>query len=111
MTEKRNIEIKVRLNRKEADNLFKRVKRSRLSREAYLRHLINDKIPQDAPPPDYYSMMQQLYRVGNNLNQIAQKAHTLNVIDVQRYDAACQQFEATVKTITEAVINPQPMNR
>lgn len=75
--EKRNIEIKVRLNRKEADNLFKRVKRSRLSREAYIRHLINDLVPQDAPPPDYYAMMQQLYRIGNNLNQIAKKAHTL----------------------------------
>ena len=111
MTEKRNIEIKVRLNRKEADNLFKRVKRSRLSREAYLRHLINDKIPQDAPPPDYYSMMQQLYRIGTNLNQIAQKAHTLNVIDVQRYDAAVHKFEEAVKQITEAVICPRPMDR
>lgn len=111
MTEKRNIEIKVRLNRKEADNLFKRVKRSRLSREAYLRHLINDKIPQDAPPPDYYSMMQQLYRIGTNLNQIAQKAHTLNAIDVQRYDAAVHKFEEAVKQITEAVICPRPMDR
>lgn len=111
MTEKRNIEIKVRLNRKEADNLFKRVKRSRLSREAYLRHLINDKIPQDAPPPDYYSMMHQLYRIGTNLNQIAQKAHTLNVIDVQRYDAAVHKFEEAVKQITEAVICPRPMDR
>lgn len=110
MTEKRNIEIKVRLNRKEADNLFKRVKRSRLSREAYLRHLINDKIPQDAPPPDYYSMMQQLYRIGTNLNQIAQKAHTLNVIDVQRYDVAVHKFEEAVKQITEAVICPRPMD-
>lgn len=111
MTEKRNIEIKVRLNRKEADNLFKRVKRSRLSREAYLRHLINGVVPQDAPPPDYYSMMQQLYRIGTNLNQIAQKAHTLNVIDVQRYDAAVHKFEEAVKQITEAVICPRPMDR
>lgn len=111
MTEKRNIEIKVRLNRKEADNLFKRVKRSRLSREAYLRHLINDKIPQDAPPPDYYSMMQQLYRIGTNLNQIAQKAHTLNAIDVQRYDAAVHKFEEAVKQITEAVVSPRPIEK
>lgn len=37
-------------------------------------------------------MMQQLYRIGNNLNQIAQKAHTLNVIDVQRYDTAVSQL-------------------
>ena len=111
MTEKRNIEIKVRLNRKEADNLFKRVKRSRLSREAYLRHLINGVVPQDAPPPDYYSMMQQLYHIGNSLNQIAQKAHTLNVIDVQRYDSAVQKFEDAVIQISEAVICPKPMNR
>lgn len=111
MTEKRNIEIKVRLNRKEADNLFKRVKRSRLSREAYLRHLINGVAPQDAPPPDYYSMMQQLYHIGNSLNQIAQKAHTLNVIDVQRYDSAVQKFEEAVIQISEAVICPKPMNR
>ena len=39
-----------------------------------------------APPPDYYSMMRELHKIGNNLNQIAQKAHVLNVIDVQRYD-------------------------
>ena len=111
MMEKRNIEIKVRLNRKEADNLFKRVKRSRLSREAYISHLINDLVPQDAPPPDYYAMMQQLYRIGNNLNQIAKKAHTLNVIDVQRYDTAVSQFEAAVKEITAAVLQPRPMNQ
>ena len=111
MTEKRNIEITVRLNRKEADNLFKRVKRSRLSREAYLRHLINGVVPQDAPPPDYYSMMQQLYRIGTNLNQIAQKAHTLNVIDVQRYDAAVHKFEEAVKQITEAVVRPRPIDK
>ena len=107
----RNVKIQIWLNKKEAESLQKKAKRCNISVAAYIRHLINDLIPQEAPPPDYYAMMQQLYRVGNNLNQSAQKAHTLNVIDVQRYDAACQQFEAAVKTITEAVVNPQPMNR
>ena len=105
----RTIEIKVRLNRKEAEALNKRVKKSRLSREAYLRHLISGVVPRDAPPPDYFSMMRELHGIGNNLNQIAQKAHTLNVMDVQRYDTAVRQFEAAVRTITEAVILPQPM--
>lgn len=107
---KRTIEIKVRLNRKEAESLNKRVKKSRLSREGYLRHLINGSIPREAPPPDYYAMMRELYRIGNNLNQVAQKAHTLNVIDVQRYDAGVRLFEAAVKQITEAVVLPQPMD-
>ena len=105
----RNIEIKVRLNRKEAESLNKRVRKSRLSREAYLRHLINGSVPRDAPPPDYYSMMRELYHVGNNRTQSAQKAHTLNVLDVQRYDTAVREFETAVRKITEAVVLPRPM--
>ena len=80
---KRNVAILFRLNRKEAEALDKKVKKSGLSREAYLRHLISGVVPRDAPPPDYYSMMRELHRIGNNLNQIAQKAHVLNVLDVQ----------------------------
>ena len=106
----RTIEIKVRLNRKESEMLNKRVKKSGLSREAYIRHLINGSIPRDAPPSDYFSMMKELYHIGNNLNQIAQKAHVLNVIDVQRYDASVRQFEAVVKQITKAVVEPERMN-
>ena len=106
---KRNVAILFRLNRKEAEALDKKVKKSGLSREAYLRHLISGVVPRDAPPPDYYSMMRELHRIGNNLNQIAQKAHILNVLDVQRYDLDMRMFEDTVKKITEAVVLPEPM--
>ena len=106
---KRNVAILFRLNRKEAEALDKKVKKSGLSREAYLRHLMSGVVPRDAPPPDYYSMMRELHRIGNNLNQITQKAHTLNVVDVQRYDRDMRMFEDTVKKITEAVILPEPM--
>ena len=108
---KRNVHIQFWLDKKEAETLRKRAKHAGISREAYLRHLINDMVPQDAPPPDYYAMMQQLYRIGNNLNQIAQKAHTLNVIDVQRYDNAVSQFEAAVKEITATVLQPRPVKQ
>lgn len=107
----RNVKIQVWLSKKEAENLQKKAKRSHISVAAYLRHLINDLVPQDAPPPDYYAMMQQLYRIGSNLNQIAQKAHTLNVVDVQRYDAVVREFETSVKTITDAVLLPRPIQK
>ena len=106
---KRNITITLRLNRKEAETLDKKVRRSGLSREAYLRHLIDGVVPQDAPPPDYFSMMRELHGVANNLNQIAQKAHTLNVMDVQRYDICARQVETAIRKITEAVVLPQTM--
>lgn len=64
-------------------------------------------VSRDSPPPDYYKMMRQLYHIGNLLNQIAKKAHVLNVMDVKRYDKAVAEFEQAVKIITEAVILPQ----
>lgn len=103
---KRNIEIIFRLNESEAEALERKVKQSGLSREAYLRQIIKGIVPKNTPPPDYYSMMKELHKIGNNLNQIAQKAHVLNVVDVQRYDKAVRHFEQTVRVLTEAVILP-----
>ena len=104
---KRNIPILFRLNQKEAEELEWKVKRSGLNREAYLRQLISGVVPRDAPPPDYYAMMWELHKIGNNLNQIAQKAHTLHVVDVQRYDQVVRKFNEAVHKITEAVILPE----
>ena len=104
----RDIPFLFRLNREEADAFRERVKRSGLSQEAYVRQSISGKTPRDAPPPDYYSMMRELHKIGNNLNQIAQKAHVLNVIDVQRYDNDMRKFEGVVRLFTEAVILPGP---
>lgn len=106
---KRNIHIQFWLNKKEFEDFDKKVKRSGLSREAYLRTLISGLVPRDAPPPDYYSMMRELYRIGNNLNQIAQKAHSLNFIDSRRYHEGLREFEQAVKKIIEAVVLPQKM--
>ena len=108
---KRNIRIQFWLDRKEKELLDKRVKRSGLSREAFLRHLVNGFQPKDAPPPDCYGMMRELHGIGRNLNQIAQKAHTLNVIDAQRYDEEVRKLEAAIRKITDAVILPMPLDR
>ena len=104
---KRTVEVKLRLSVEEAARLNAKVARSRLSREAYLRQLIEGLVPRDAPPPDYYAMMRELYRIGNNLNQIAATAHTLHFIDAPRYDEALQEFRAAVQRIIEAVVLPQ----
>ena len=104
---KRNIQIITRLNRKEQEHLQSLVKRSGLSQEAYIRHLINGVVPNDAPPADYYGMMQELHAIGNNLNQIARKAHVLNVIDVQSYDKVVKELEQTITKITNTIVLPR----
>jgi hypothetical protein len=107
----RTIEIKCRLSRKEIDALNKRVKKSGLSRESYLRHLISGLVPTDAPPPDYHAMMMQLRDIGANLNQIARKAHAFNSMDVKRYDDNAAMLNKAVVEITNAVMLPREIER
>lgn len=82
---------------------------SHLSVAAYLRHLINGVVPKEAPPPDFFTMMRELHYIGNNLNQIAMKAHALNVIDAKHYDDSVLLFEEAVQKILSAVLDPVPM--
>jgi len=105
----RNYEIKVRLTQAEMVHLSRLVSASGLSRETYLRKLISGIVPREAPPPDFFSMMRELHYIGNNLNQIAMKAHALNVIDAKHYDDGVLLFEEAVQKILAAVLDPVPM--
>ena len=107
----RNYEIKVRLTQAEMVHLTRLVSASGLSREAYLRKLISGVVPREAPPPDFFAMVRELHYIGNNLNQIATKAHTLNAIDAKHYDDGVLLFEEAVHKILSAVLDPVPMER
>ena len=106
---KRDVHVQLWLNQKEAEALTRNTERCRLTQSAYLRHLIMGYVPREAPPLDYRAMMQQIYHVGRSLNQIATKAHVLNVIDAQRYDESIHMLEKTILKIEDAVIIPQEM--
>lgn len=108
MAEKK-VEIKVRLTKKEAARLQTLVKHTGLSREAYLRHLINGVVPQEIPPPDYFSFMERLYQVGNLLEQISRQAQAMGVVNTVQYKEAVGQFHQLVEDITTAVILPRRM--
>ena len=105
--QKRSIRIEFRLDESEFEALNRRVKKSGLSRESYLRHLIRNLLPTDQPPPDYFSMMRTLNGIGNNLNQVAQKAHVLSVIDVKRYEENVAALDRAIIEITNAVMLPR----
>ena len=101
----RNNRIFLRLTDTELDCLNTAVQKSGLSREVYLRKLIDGIQPRELPPPDFYPMMRQLYYCGNNLNQIARKAHALGVIDAEKYDEAMKLFRESVMNINRAIVD------
>ena len=106
---KRGVHMQLWLSETEAARLQRLVKRSGLSREAYLRHLINGVVPQEIPPPDYYAFMERLYQVGNLLEQITRQAQVQGAVDAAQYKEAVGQFHQLVEGITTAVILPRRM--
>ena len=108
---RRDVHIQLWLNEKEAEALSRNAKKCRLTQSAYLRHLIMGYVPREAPQLDYRAMIQQIYHVGRSLNQIAAKAHVLNVVDTQRYDESVRMLEDTILKIEDAVIVPQKMEK
>ena len=100
---KRNIQIITRLNRKEQEHLQSMVKRSGLSQEAYVRQLINGVVPNDAPPVDYYKMMQELHSIGNNLNQIAKSLNTYEQVDIHFIEITVNELRNMIKNLEQEV--------
>lgn len=106
---KRNFRVQVRLSEREYKKFLGKVKRTGLSREAYLRHLIGGVVPQEIPPPDYFSFMERLYQVGNLLEQLSRQAQAMGAVDAMQYGKAVGQFRQLVEDITTAVILPRRM--
>ena len=107
---RRNHDLHLRLNDEEFNKLNTLVTRSGLSREAYLRQIISGLQPRDLPSRDFRLMMRQLYYCGNNLNQIARKAHALDAIDAQKYDEAVAMFRDTVRQFNRDNIQPEKIH-
>ncbi len=104
---KRGIPILVRLNAQEQQNLAKRVKKSGLSQEAFIRSLINGYVPKELPPPDYFAMTRELHAIGGNLNQIAAKANATGLIDTTVFQYEANRLRKTVQDIIAAVTAPE----
>ena len=63
------------------------------NRRAYLRKMAVDGYAVRVDMADFKALVSLLRICSNNLNQIAAKAHTLNALDVQRYDENCRKLE------------------
>ena len=105
----RNKSFLLRLTEQEYATLKRKSELAGLKMNPFLVSLINGREIHPRTPDSCKALAGQVAAVGNNLNQIAQKAHVLNVIDAPRYDAAVRQFEKVVRDITEAVILPRQM--
>ena len=106
----RDIRIQVWINDAEKERLDRNVKKSGLSREAYLRSLINGYIPKELPPVDYHAMVKQIRAIGNRINQIAVKANTTGFIHANEYAMYADELRKTILKIQSALTQPEKMD-
>lgn len=101
MALKRNITITVRLSEKELSLLNGDVQRTGLSREAYIRSLINGYVPASRPSDDFKSIMKHLHNACNNINQIAMVANKTGII-TEGYQNELEQLKRITLEIKKA---------
>lgn len=105
MTKYKN-RVQFYLSKEDFDRLNKRAKLSGMSRDAYLRQLISGIVPQDAPPTDYYGMMNELYGIRSALEELAYSAR-IHGVDDSRYDEAYQRLDYCIREVVKAVRVPK----
>lgn len=71
----------MRLDENERALLKSRIRKTGLSQEAYLRILINGRIPKEKPDDRFYTVTRELAAIGNNIHQLSAKANALGFID------------------------------
>lgn len=96
---KRKNRVEIRLSDDELDHLNKAVAKTGLSREAYLRLIIQKIVPAEKPYPDLKETIDQLRRIGNNLNQIAVVAHKTSSIDVMKYKKNFDELQKQIQYV------------
>lgn len=82
---KRNKSFLIRLSQDELTQLNNDVEKTGLSRESYVRSLINGYIPATRPSGDFEKVLQFLRITSNNLNQIAMIANKNGNINAEEY--------------------------
>lgn len=104
---RRTHRIEVALNDKEYDKFKQNVQLYNMTQQKYLHNLITRHEPKPLPAQDFFTMIEQLRRIGNNLNQLVMIAHKTGSIDIVRYKRDIVELNKNILEIREKVLLPE----
>ena len=96
---KRNNSINVRLNDIELEKLNKKVETSGLSREAFIRNMLNGAEIHPAPPVDFFNLIREIRRVGNNINQLVHYANGKGFVESKKLTEHLNELDGIEKEL------------
>ncbi len=108
---KRNVHKRVDLSEKEADVLYAKAKLCNMSEAQYLRTCIMGSCPVEAPPKQFYLEMQNINKIGANINQIAHRAnetHMVTLQDMTLLKEYYRELHEEIRKIKTIVLSARP---
>ena len=106
---KRSNQFIIRLNDQELDHLNTLVAMAKLSRESYIRMLINGVIPRAAPSKELLETTKLLRNIANNINQVARIANRNGSLDTETYQSNYADLLDTIDQIMLMMQAPAKM--
>ena len=88
--------IKAYLNDSEYERFCRMAEATKRSNSDLVRRLLQTSVFVEFPPVEYWEIIKQLDRIGNNLNQLARVAHSLSFIDEPEYRKNANEVSRTV---------------
>lgn len=101
----------IRFTEKECERLCKYAATAGLPKTTYIRHMINGLQPKECPKTDYYEFMRELYRLGNNVNQLAFMSHKFGSLHTARLEETNEALRKLILLITKQMIAPDKVNK
>ena len=95
----RSCRFLVSLTEKEMASLMKKVKKTGLTRDAYIRQLLSGTQPKEIPSADYFEVLKVLRQISINMNQIAAKANTVGFINADAYWENSRRLQEVIAEI------------
>lgn len=110
--EKRNeiAPTKVYLTREEHNRLEILSIRSGYSKSSYMRQLLNGFIPPVMPPKEFYEFINELNKIGVNINQIAKIANITGRIEAEEYKENYKTLQSVISKIQDHYLKPRKYN-
>lgn len=103
----RGIKKQLWLSREEDKTLKNKAKKVGVSEAVLVRNLIMGFEPREKPDDRFYDVMKQLHGIGNSLNQLARKAHSLNFIDAPYYKKEAERFNKFILQVKKEYLVPK----
>lgn len=92
---KRDCAMVLRFTKKELDKVTSEAHKVGMSREGYVRTVLNNSRIIPAPEIDYYPLIREMRCVGRSIDQVLAKANTIGFLDVLALRKALEDLHSS----------------